>query len=256
MLRQLDPLLNHLDSANPGGVVGVYLYGSSVSSGLRPDSDVDVLMLTRRSLDREERAALVALLLGISGGKGHTSESAEAPRPIELTSVVIDDGGRQVPSVHDLQFGEWLRPDIENGAELLAEDDPDVPILLATAQTTHRVLRGRALEDVLDPVPARAVHDAMLATIPDILEEIEGDERNTLLALARMLITARTGRIVSKDEAAAQVVPELSEADRELLERARTGYLGTTADDWSGASAAVTALAHTLARRVQTTIDG
>lgn len=40
----LDRLLDRLARTDPGGVVGVYLYGSAVADQLRPDSDIDVLV--------------------------------------------------------------------------------------------------------------------------------------------------------------------------------------------------------------------
>ncbi|HSJ35924.1 MAG TPA: hypothetical protein VLB85_12805 [Acidimicrobiia bacterium] len=46
-----------------GGVLGLYRYGSSELGGLRPHSDLDPLLLTRRSLDFSERVGLTDLLL-------------------------------------------------------------------------------------------------------------------------------------------------------------------------------------------------
>jgi len=89
---QVGPVLDHLLEEDPGGVVGVYLYGSGAASGLRPNSDIDLLFLTRRSLTSTERVALVSLLLGVSGWKGHESDFPEAAdrRPLELTGTVVD----------------------------------------------------------------------------------------------------------------------------------------------------------------------
>lgn len=248
------PLLEHLDRENPGDVVGVYLYGSAHTSGLRPDSDIDLLMLTRRSLTVPERAALVSLLLSVSGWHGHAERFPDTAhrRPIELTGLVVDDIRPLTDAPRrDFQYGEWLREDLVNGDLPHPTDDPDAVILLATAHSACRVLRGPAFGDAVAPVPPALLRTALLAIIPDILEEIEGDERNTLLALARILVTLDTGRIVSKDAAAEAVGRTLPAADRDLLERARAGYLGTRADDWAGLAPRVTALAHTLADRAQ-----
>ncbi|MGH3703114.1 MAG: aminoglycoside adenylyltransferase domain-containing protein [Agromyces sp.] len=202
MEELLAPVLRHLDAADPGEIVGVYLYGSTVSGGLRPDSDIDLLVLVRRSLTRDEREALTRVLLGASSGSAHTRTLSDGSRgrPLELTCVVIGEDRRwPEPAEHDYQFGEWLRADIQAGHTLEPTSDPDVPILLATAQAAHRVLRGRPLAEAVDPVPPAELSEAMLATIPDILEEIVGDERNTLLAFARIVTTLRTGEIVPKD---------------------------------------------------------
>lgn len=252
MERAVGQVLEHLDRENPGEIRGAYLYGSAVSGGLRPDSDVDLLVLTARSLTGAERASLVRLLLQVSGGKGHAAALPDATPglPLELTSVVIGDDGRwPEPAAHDLQFGEWLRSDILNGLELQPTPDPDVPILLATAQRAHRVLRGPALTEVVSTVSASVLRESMLAIIPDILAEIVGDERNTLLALARIVTTLQTGDIVPKNVAASAAAATLSGSDRELLVRARAAYLGEVEDDWDGSEEEVTALAHSLARQ-------
>ncbi|MFB6610412.1 aminoglycoside adenylyltransferase domain-containing protein [Agromyces sp. NPDC056379] len=254
MDEQIAPVLDHLDEADPGEIVGVYLYGSAVSGGLRPDSDIDLLVLVRRSLTRGERGALTRVLLDASSGSAHTRTLSDGSRgrPLELTCVVVGENRRwPEPPVHDFQFGEWLRADIRRGHTLEPTIDPDVPILLATAQTAHRVLRGRPLAEAVDPVPPAVLREAMLATIPDILEEIEGDERNTLLAFARIVTTLRTCEIVPKDVAAASVAATLEPNERALLERARAGYLGEAADDWAGLGDEVTALSHALAAQAR-----
>ncbi|MBE1577600.1 aminoglycoside adenylyltransferase domain-containing protein [Amycolatopsis roodepoortensis] len=246
---RIEPLLDHLDREDPGGVLGLYLYGSAVAGGLRPDSDVDLLLITRRSLGESERAALVSLLSRVSGWRGHATRfpGAAGRRPIELTGIVAGDR----PSRRDFQYGEWLREDFVQGGLPRPAEDLDVVILVATAHAAHRVLRGPALTDLLDPVPRGLLRDAALGVVPGLLSEIEGDERNVLLTLARIVVTVETGAIVSKDVAAAAVAPTLDGDGRALLERARAGYLGTAADDWTGLSAEVGSLARTLADRAR-----
>ncbi|WP_309062397.1 aminoglycoside adenylyltransferase domain-containing protein, partial [Streptomyces sp.] len=248
------PLLEHLDRENPGDVVGVYLYGSASTSGLRPDSDIDLLMLTRRSLTAPERAALVSLLSGVSGWRGHAGRFPDAAhrRPIELTGIVIDDIRPLTDTPRrDFQYGEWLREELTHGHLPQPTGDPDAVVLLATAHSACRVLRGPAFGDVVPSVPSELLRNAVLAVVPDVLDEIEGDERNTLLTLARILVTLDTGRIVSKDAAAETIAQTLTTTDRDLLERARADYLGTITADWTRHTSRVTALAHTLAGRAR-----
>jgi len=47
--------------------LAAYLYGSAVAGGLGPDSDLDVLVVSGRSLTDGERAAIIRRLLPISG---------------------------------------------------------------------------------------------------------------------------------------------------------------------------------------------
>jgi predicted nucleotidyltransferase len=252
--EQIAPVLRHLELETPGDVAGVYLFGSAGSSELRPDSDVDLLVLTRRSLSLVERTALVQALLAVSGWRGHAERFPEAAvrRPIELTSLVIEEGCSWMdgPS-RDFQYGEWLREELVNGHLPVPATDPDVIILAATARAANRVLSGPRLDGLLAPVSRDTLRRALLATIPDILEGVEGDERNTLLTLARILVTLETGQIVSKDVAAEAIAPTLTRTQRELLERARDGYLGLVADNWSDLTSSTTALTHTLAGRAR-----
>ena len=246
--------MGHLERKDPGGVVGVYLFGSTVLGGVRPDSDLDLLMLTERSLTRPERAEFVSLLLSLSGWKGHAATYPEVAhrRPIELTSIIMGkDRPFSVEAVRGFQYGEWLREPLLEGELPAPEEDPDTVVLAATALTAHRVLYGPPLEQMVAPVPQQRLRDALLANISDILEEIEGDERNTLLALARTIVTLETGTITPKNVAADTVAQTLTGIDRELMERARDAYLGITADRWDDVGAEVTTLAHRLAARAR-----
>lgn len=246
------PVVDHVRRVDPGGVVGLYLYGSAVASGLRADSDVDLMLITRRSLTNHERSRLVEVLLDASGWRGHADRFPEVAhrRPIELTSLVLSDvESSSEPPRRDFQYGEWLRAEIVAGHLPQPEDDPDVVTLVAMAQGAHRVLVGPDLRGLLAPVTHERLRRAILAVIPDILAEIEGDERNTLLALARSLVTLQTGTIVAKHEAVDLVAPTLDGSERELLQRARAGYLGDAPDDWTGDVERVTRLASTLAEQ-------
>ncbi|MFF2084114.1 aminoglycoside adenylyltransferase domain-containing protein [Nocardia sp. NPDC058176] len=250
----IERIRDHLDHADPGGVVGVYLFGSAVTTRLRPSSDIDLLVLLGRSLTTGERAELTALLLEVSGWHGHRERFPEVSerRPVEVTCVVVDADRTWLREWrYDFQFGEWLREDIVDGLVLRPGNSPDVVTLIATAHAAHQVLRGPPLAEVVGAIPAPMLHDAVLASIPEILAGIDGDERNALLTSARMLVTLTTGEIVSKDRAAELIAPTLDESGRWLLERARRGYLERTGEDWSGMSDRVRALVHELTVRAR-----
>ncbi|WP_109469983.1 acetyltransferase [Mycolicibacter heraklionensis] len=231
----LTPVLSYLDDHRPGDLAGAYLYGSAATSGLRPDSDVDLLVLTRTSLSEAERASLVAMLLGVSGWRGHAAQFPEVAdrRPLELTSLVVADVDPlpQTPR-RDFQFGEWLRAELLDGQVPPAVSDPDVVVLLATAQSAHRVLRGQPLDALVAPVPPERLRRAQLALLPELMNDPAGEERFFLLTLARMLVTIETGQIVAKDVAAQRVAPRLTGQDRALLELAGQDYLGLVHVDW------------------------
>ena len=247
-------LVDHLRSRRPGDTVGIYLYGSAVAGGLRPDSDIDLLVLARRSLSTTERESLTRLLLSTSGWRGHRTPFPEAGdrRPIELTILVVGEDHPWVAQPHyDYQYGEWLRADISAGHMLRPADESDILLLVATALDCHRVLYGPALTEIVAPLAPETIRDAAVAVLPDLLDGLAGDERNALLTVARIVVTVETGRIVSKDAAARYIAEQLSDADRGPIELALAGYLGTADDEWSGRTAQVHDLASRLAARAR-----
>ncbi len=203
-------------------VLGVQRYGSAVHGGLQPLSDLDLLVLTRRTTAQASRRALVERLLTISG-----PEPGARPRPVELTIVVAGDvrPWRYPPRV-DLQYGEWLRAELAAGADPPSGPEPDLAMLLASVRNRGVALIGPPAAALLDPVPHGDLVRAVLDGLPGLLAELHADTRNVVLTLARMLVTVRTGRIVPKTEAAERVLPRLSDDDRDVLARARAVHVG------------------------------
>lgn len=249
----LAAFLAHIDRHDPGSVVGVYLYGSAASTGLRPDSDIDILVVTRRTLDSAERVDLVKLLLSKSGWRGHRDQFPEAAdrRPLEVTFLTLKDLALSTSHPRlDFQYGEWRRETLSAGTTPEPTDDSDVVILLATALGSSRALRGVPLSDVAVPIPLPVLRQAVAEQVPDLLRGISGDERNVLLTLARMLVTVETGEIVSKDQAAQTIAARRKGDDRAMLSTARGGYLGLASDTWRDRSAQVYSLALSLADEI------
>jgi predicted nucleotidyltransferase len=60
VVDQLEQVVQLTSDVIGGDLIGAYLHGSSVLVGLRPASDVDILAVTRRSLDHGQRRALIA----------------------------------------------------------------------------------------------------------------------------------------------------------------------------------------------------
>ncbi|WP_408909905.1 nucleotidyltransferase domain-containing protein [Streptomyces luteolus] len=97
----------------PRTVIGAYPHGSALLGGLRPHSDVDVLVVVREQPPVRVRRALVEALLPVSGDG---AEGGRA-RPVELTVVVQGDVRPwRYPPVCAFQYGEWLREDYEREA--------------------------------------------------------------------------------------------------------------------------------------------
>lgn len=242
-------VLDKVLANDAGGIIGVYLYGSSTMTGLGPESDVDLLLVTRRSLMLEERRSLVSLLLGLSGWKGHAKSFPDVAnrRPLEVTSLVAETFDPLATEPwRDFQFGEWLRSDFTRGYVPEAERDPDVVILLATAMASHRVLHGPSLDSLVFEVPFALLREAQLAAVPALVEDLPDDGRNVLLTLARALHTVETGEIVPKDHAAGLAAERVDADGAELLRAAAREYRGEEWVDWERESKRVSALARSL----------
>lgn len=248
--RVLDAVAAHLRECDPGGVLGLYLYGSEVSGNCGPESDIDLLLVTGHSLSLSERVALTRLLLGISGWSGHGELYPEVAgrRPVELTVLAIGTARPWEPvAAYDYQFGEWLRSELSAGAVPEPTEDPDAILLIATALAGYRRVIGEELSDLLAPVGDRVLRAAAAAVVPGLVSGIRGDERNALLTLARAVVTVETGRIVPKPVAALAVAVRLTPGSRAVLGLASEEYRGGQPVAWRTRAAAVTAAAEELA---------
>lgn len=215
-------------------LVGAYLHGSAALGGLRPTSDIDVLVVIDRETGIEERRAIVDRLLGISGRRAYRGSG----RPVELTIAVASQiRPWRYPPRAEFQYGEWLRGDYEAGLTPEPGPSPDlaplIAMTLAGAAAGQRPLMGPLATEVFDPVPPVDLRRAIVAGVPGLLADLETDTRNVLLTLARIWATLATGALQSKDAAAGWAVERLPDTRRAMLARARLMYLeGWDEDDW------------------------
>jgi len=210
-------------------VVGAYLHGSAVLGGLRPHSDLDVLMVSGRRTTASERRALVEGLLAISGVYPRRGTAL----PVELTVVVQSDVRPwRYPPRCEFLYGEWLRDTFERGGAPAPGPNPDLAPLLTMVLLGNTPLVGPPPGEVLDSVPPADLRRALVAGVSDLLADLEEDPRNVVLTLARIWTTLATGAIRSKDAAAAWALPRLPAQHRPVLARARAIYLGDEEELW------------------------
>ncbi|CAM5654558.1 aminoglycoside adenylyltransferase family protein [Streptomyces aurantiogriseus] len=233
-------------------VLGVYLHGSAVLGGLRPHSDLDLLVVARQSLTEQQRRALLAALLPLSGRDGH--------RPVELIVVVQSEiRPWRYPPTCDFLYGDWLRGDFDRGVLPSPAPSPDLAPLLTMTLLGDTPLYGPPPAEVLDPVPYEDLVRGITAGVAELMGDLESDTRNVLLTLARIWTTLATGTVRSKDAAAAWVLARLPQAHRPVLERARAGYTGETEEGWDDLRGRVRPAAEFLVRAVteaRTASDG
>lgn len=226
-------------------LTGACLYGSATLCGLRPDSDLDILLTLDGRVGERERQALTHALLTLSAPPGTPGR-----RPLEVTvvdrNILLAD---VFPPAYEYQFGEWLRPDIERGNLPQPAADPDLALLFWQARSHSLPLFGEPAERLIPPVLFSRVRQAIYGALPSLLENLEGDERNVLLTLARMWYTLSTGGLSSKDQAAEWAAARLPEPFSAPLLLAARAYRGEAADHWE--TEGTKALAEVLQKEIR-----
>ena len=221
----VDVIKFHLGPA----LLAVHLYGSAVYGGLKPCSDIDLLVTVAERPDEAIRRALMLSLLQHSAPPGQS----KILRALEVTVVARDDIiPWRYPAQRQLQFGEWLRADILAGTFEPPCVDPDLTILLMKARQHSTALVGPSADKLFDPIPKSDFLRVLAETIKlwNSPQDWEGDERNVVLTLSRIWYSAVTGRIAPKDVAADWAMERLPAQYQPVILEARQAYLGQEED--------------------------
>ncbi|CAN5128984.1 N/A [soil metagenome] len=201
MEPQIQQLLEEVCGVLGDELVGAYLHGSAVLGGLRPRSDIDLLVVTARRTTPAENRKLIDLLLDLS----------MSPRPIELDVVVASEiRPWRYPPRLDFQYSEWWRKAFEAGElEPWSETSRDLASLVRMVLAGNTALHGPAPAEVFDPVPRGDYVDALLKDFPEPLRDLDSDTRNVVLTLARIWSGIATDEVHSKDGAATWALERL-----------------------------------------------
>ncbi|OEY91967.1 adenylyltransferase [Acinetobacter proteolyticus] len=220
---QLKQLTGSLQQLLGESLFAIYLYGSAVDGGLGPESDLDVLVVVSQALTLQQRQQLAETLLKISYPIGATQRALEVT--IVLKAQILSGS---YPLSYELQFGEWLREELNQGALLRGHTDPDLSILLKKAQLHHRCLLGPSLTQWSTAIPEQQLWQAMADTYPSIVAhwDEDADERNQILALCRIYFSLMTNEIVPKDQAAHWIMTQLPPQHQPVLQRMIQEYKG------------------------------
>lgn len=209
-------------------LIGVYLFGSAVTGGLRARSDIDLMAVSSRRLTIREKRKIIERMLTISG----------KPRNVELTVVVSSEiRPWHYPARMDFQFGNWWRSEYEKGVvePYMSHINPDLPSLIRLVLHAKVAVIGPPPADVFDPVPRADYMIGLVSSVDGWLENLNETDlgiRNAVLALARIWCGVVTDEIRPKDQAADWAIPRLPPRHRAVLRRAKAGYLGETVERW------------------------
>lgn len=236
------------------GLMGAYLYGSAVAGGLRPASDLDLLLVSKSRTSPAQRRALIAGLRPLSARDARP----RGWRPVELTIATLPDiAPPRYPPHVDFQSGEWLRAQFDAGEPRpWRTPNPDLLIVLAQARQASAALIGAGATDVLPEIPSTDLARAMTDEIGSLLDDLETDTANVLLTLARIWHTLATRNFAAKDEAAEWALAQIDEP-LPALELARNEYVGVApvgpheGDPWAHLQAEATSAARLLIGRIE-----
>ena len=218
-LAQINQVLLTCEKLLAEDLLGVYLYGSATLGTLRPTSDLDLLIISKHKITDAQRKSLTQEFLQISGAINNLSK-----RPLEITIVNPDDLNLIEPYC-DYMYGEWLRDIIEKGQIPQPFIDPDLQVLLYQVQLSHLVLKGPSCTKFLPKIAFSQVQEAIFASLPSLIANFQGDERNVLLTLCRMWFTLNTQKITTKDVAAKWASDKVPAKFVPLLTAAKDAYL-------------------------------
>lgn len=233
-------------------IVGIYLFGSAIVGGLKPDSDIDILVAVTYPPTFLQRKALVTRLMSTSGAIGNP----RAIRPLELTVITTSDVvPRQFPPRAEFVYGEWLREKFEAGIVPEPVWDPDLAIVLQKVINNSLPLYGSHASELFAPVSMADIQRAIRRSLSSLLSDVAGDERNVILTLSRMWLTATTVDIVSKDAAAMWAEKRTSPDLAMLLRHAREGYLGMIDDRWEEKQEDFRALVSFMKKSIEERLD-
>ena len=174
----------------------IHLFSSAVDGGLKPRSDIDLMVTIAAPMDDSTRRALTEALLTVSAPPG----TDMSRRALEVTVVVLHEiVPWRYPARREMQFGEWLRDDILAGRFEPAVLDHDLAILLTQVLHHSINLFGPHAAQLFESVPTTDLMASFRDTIAQwrSAPDWEGDEQTVVLALARIctaLSLAASGR--------------------------------------------------------------
>lgn len=205
-------------------LIGTYMFGSGVESGLKPNSDLDFLVVVSEPLTDQSKEILIQKIRPISKKIGDKSNL----RYIELTIIIQQE---MVPWNHppkqEFIYGEWLQELYEQGYIPQKELNSDLTIMLYQAKRKNKRIYGNYdLEELLPDIPFSDVRRAIMDSSEELIDNYQDDETNSILTLCRMILTMDTSKIIPKDIAGNAVAESSPLEHRERILLAVRSYLG------------------------------
>ena len=220
--QQLDQIVGFLCENTGANLIGVYLHGSLAMGCFNPDqSDIDLLMITKETLEESVARRVLIGLLAASG----------QPCPMEISSVCY----AQIvpwrhPSPYDLHFSETHRAHLtalltQSGAPLPTPGvDPDLAAHFTVLQARGRRLYGAPIADLPLATPWADYLDSLRQ---DFAWARAAGGVYAVLNACRTWAAVEEGLVFSKAEGAEWAQPRLPTSLRRVVRAAAHCYAGT-----------------------------
>jgi predicted nucleotidyltransferase len=229
---QVDAAVDELERTLGRELVGVYLHGSAVLGCFGPKSDIDLVAVSRLSLDAGPQLRLAKTLLDISA----PYEPAGTSRPIELDLVLVTalDPWRY-PTPLDFHFSEEFRARFKAGEHDAWEglESRDLAAHITVLRHAGVVIAGPPIESVFPEVPWCDYVHALTHDLDWCREHFAKFPRYGVLSIARIWATLATQAPQSKASGAEWALPRLPAELRCVLEHGLDVYTGAADERWN-----------------------
>ena len=228
---QAEAVVEELQRTLGEDLVGVYVHGSAVLGCFGPQSDIDLVAVSKSAVPPEERRRLVDVMLEISA-----PYEPEGPlRPVELDLVLASSiDPWQHPTPFDFHYGESHRSRFEAGELELWErrESRDLAAHVTVVRHAGRALVGLPVEQVFPDVPWADYVDALTHDLDWCRTRFAERPRYGVLSIARIWATLATGTPQSKASGAEWALPRLPVELRPVLEHGLAVYTGAVEERW------------------------
>lgn len=229
---QADAVVEELQRILGDDLIGVYLQGSAVLGCFGPNSDIDLVAISRRSLDAERRLRLAKMLLGISA----PYEPPGPPRPIEL-DLVLDTALHpwRYPTPLDFHYSEEFRARFKAGEHEAWEglESRALAAHITVLRQAGVAIAGPPIESVFPEVLWSDYVHALTHDLDWCRDHFAKFPRYGVLSIARIWATLATQAPQSKASGAEWALPRLPADLRPVLEHGLDVYTGATEEHWS-----------------------
>lgn len=228
---QIEKVVEKLKQIFQSDLIGIYLYGSSILGNLSKYSDIDIFVLSKNSISKENAKMLVNFLLNTSGLYGHS----EVVRPIEVIIVKISDiKPWKYPPKLDFHYGEWMRKNLELGnlKQSEAKESIDLAIVITQVFLASKLLYGADISKSIDQVPYIDFLRANIDEIDQLIGDLKSDTRNVLLTLLRIWYTLENDKITSKVDAANWAIDNLPDQYSSIIKYAKRMSIEGGVENW------------------------